>query len=94
MTRTRPAQSPTDDGILTREEVAEWLKVKPRQVERLGVPRLDLGHKTKRYLKGDVLRWLEQQRGGKDAGSGGGPVGVKDAPDGRRARRRRWASRG
>ena len=26
-------RDPTDDGILTRNEVAEWLKVKPRQVD-------------------------------------------------------------
>ena len=49
-------------GILTRAEVASWLKIKPRQLERLGVPCLDLGHKTKRYLGEDVLAWLEAQR--------------------------------
>jgi len=50
------------DAILTRDEVAAWLKVKPRQVERLGVPCLDLGRKTKRYVTKDVLAWLEAQR--------------------------------
>lgn len=50
------------DAILTRNEVAAWLKVEPRQVERLGVPQLDLGHKTKRYLAREVLAWLEQRR--------------------------------
>lgn len=49
--------------VLTRDEVAAWLKVKPRQVERLGVPCLDLGRKTKRYLMKDLLAWLETQRG-------------------------------
>lgn len=58
---------PTDDGILTRNEVAEWLKVKPRQIERLGVPQIDLGRKTKRYLRRDVVRWLEKQRMNKNA---------------------------
>jgi len=53
---------PAPDTILTREEVSAWLKVKPRQVERLGVPCLDLGRKTKRYLAKDVLAWLEVQR--------------------------------
>jgi hypothetical protein len=53
---------PALDAILTRDEVAAWLKVKPRQVERLGVPCLDLGRKTKRYLTKDVLAWLEVQR--------------------------------
>jgi hypothetical protein len=69
----------TDDGILTRREVADWLKVKPRQVERLGVPQIDLGRKTKRYLRRDVIRWLEQQRMNKHAGTTR-PVG--DRPDG------------
>lgn len=53
---------PDPSAILTRDEVAAWLKVKPRQVERLGVPCLDLGRKTKRYYGRDVLRWLERQR--------------------------------
>ena len=50
------------DAVLTRDEVARWLKVRPRQVERLGIPCLVLGHKTVRYLRADVLRWLEEQR--------------------------------
>lgn len=48
---------------MTREEVASWLRVKPRQVERLGVPCISLGRKTLRYLRGDVVAWLELQRG-------------------------------
>lgn len=53
---------PAPDAILTREEVAAWLKVRPRQVERLGIPVLDLGRKTKRHLAKDVLAWLEARR--------------------------------
>ncbi len=53
----------TDEEILTRDEVAHWLKVKPRQVERLRIPCLDLGRKTKRYARRDVVAWLEAQRG-------------------------------
>lgn len=56
---------PAPDSILTRDEVANWLKVKPRQVERLGVPVLNLGTKTKRYLVRDVLSWLESLRSGR-----------------------------
>lgn len=56
------AMPPASDSILTRDEVASWLKVKPRQVERLGVPVLDLGRKTKRYRAGDVLAWLQSLR--------------------------------
>ena len=53
---------PAPDTILTRDEVAGWLKVRPRQVERLGVPVLDLGPKTKRYMARDVLAWLDSMR--------------------------------
>lgn len=52
----------TDTTVMTRVEVAAWLKVKPRQVDRLGVPCMTLGRKTVRYLRADVLAWLQQQR--------------------------------
>jgi len=55
-------QSPPIDAVLTREQVAEWLKVNPRQVERLGIPCLDLGRKTKRYFEKDVVAWLQAKR--------------------------------
>jgi len=48
--------------VLTRQEVADWLKVEPRQVERLGVPCLALGRKTVRYLRSDVDAWLLEHR--------------------------------
>ena len=48
--------------VLTPQEAAEWLKVPPRQLGLLGVPCLDLGHKTKRYLVRDVEAWLEERR--------------------------------
>lgn len=53
---------PDPDAILTRAEVAGWLRLRPRQVERLGVPVLDLGRKTKRYLARDVSAWLDAYR--------------------------------
>ena len=49
------------DTLLTRDEVAEWLGISPQQVTRLGIPCIDLGHKTKRYLVRDVLAWLERR---------------------------------
>jgi hypothetical protein len=52
----------TDTTILTLEQVATWLQVKPRQVSRMGVPTLHLGAKTVRFLKTDVAQWLESQR--------------------------------
>ena len=51
-------------GIMTRDEVAAWLKVAPRQIDRLGIPCIDLGKKTKRYLVKDVAAWLESKRRG------------------------------
>ena len=53
---------PDPNAILTRDEVAAWLKVRPRQVERLGVPYLHFGRKTKRYLLKDVVAWLAARR--------------------------------
>jgi len=53
---------PAPDAILTRDEVAQWLRLRPRQVERLRVPVLNLGSKTKRYLARDVLAWLDTYR--------------------------------
>ena len=55
-------QHPDPGAILTRDEVASWIKVRPRQVERMGVPCLDLGRRTKRYLAHDVLTWIEKHR--------------------------------
>ena len=49
-------------AVLTREQVGQWLQVRPRQLDRLGIPCLHLGHKTKRYLAEDVQAWLETQR--------------------------------
>jgi excisionase family DNA binding protein len=53
---------PGSDPILTREEVAKWLQLKPRQVERLGIPYLRLGQRTVRYRKADVEAWLASCR--------------------------------
>jgi hypothetical protein len=49
--------------VLTLQEVAAWLKLRPRQVLRYGVPCIDLGHRTKRFLAQDVRAWLERRRG-------------------------------
>ena len=50
------------DALLTADEVAEWLKVGRRQVQRLGIPWIDLGRKTPRYQVRDILKWLETRR--------------------------------
>ena len=54
---------PAPDAILTAAEVAALLKIRPRQVQRLGFPCINLGRKTKRYKWADVLRALEERRG-------------------------------
>ncbi len=57
-------QQPRDQmlpAVMTRQQVGDFLQVRPRQVERLGVPCLNLGRKTKRYTREDVLAWLETQ---------------------------------
>ncbi len=50
------------DTVLTADEVADWVKVAQRQVQRLGIPWIDLGRKTPRYQVKDVLAWLETRR--------------------------------
>lgn len=53
---TQP-QPPVMD-VLTLQEVAEWLKISPRQVQRLGVPYIDLGERSRRYVATEVRAWL------------------------------------
>ena len=45
--------------LLTADEVADWLQIARRQVQRLGIPWIDLGRKTPRYQVRDILAWLE-----------------------------------
>ena len=61
------------DGLLTAAEVGDWLKIARRQVQRLGIPWIDLGRKTPRYQVKDVLTWLETRR------REGGPRGASPA---------------
>lgn len=58
----RPKQLSDDATVMTPIQVSEWLQVRPRQLDRMGVPSLKLGRKTVRYLREDVARWLEEQR--------------------------------
>ena len=57
-----PTLRPEPDAILTAAEVAAWLKITPRQVQRVGIPCVRVGVRTPRYLGRDVLAWLEAQR--------------------------------
>jgi len=56
--RLEPSTGSEPDPLLTQAAVATWLRIKPRQVERLGVPAVRLGHRTLRYRRSDVERWL------------------------------------
>jgi len=63
-----PHYVPPADAILSALKVAQWLKLmnrdgtpQPRQVQRLGIPCIRLGHKTIRYKAATVANWLEQQ---------------------------------
>lgn len=55
---------PANDAaeVLTPEQVADWLQIKKRQLERFKIPCIHLGNKTRRYLRSDVLDWLKKQR--------------------------------
>lgn len=48
--------------LLTADEVAAWLQVARRHVQRLEIPWIDLGRKTPRYRVKDVVAWLETRR--------------------------------
>jgi hypothetical protein len=58
-------KNPAGEEILTREECAAWLKVRPRELTRLGVPCVPLSKKLVRYIRADVTAWLESKRTGK-----------------------------
>lgn len=48
--------------VLTADEVADWLPIARRQAQRLGIPWIDLGRKTRRYQVKDVPAWLDTPR--------------------------------
>lgn len=60
MLRTPRAYPP--EAILNIEQVAEWLQVSVRTVERLDIPCTFLGTRTKRYTGKDVLKYLELRK--------------------------------
>ena len=50
------------EPLLTRKEVAGWLRVGERQVQRLGIPGVKMGHRTVMYQRGDVEAWIASHR--------------------------------
>lgn len=51
-----------DIAVMKPDEVAKLLQIDKRQLSRFGIPACRLGHKTVRYLRADVLAWIETQR--------------------------------
>lgn len=53
------------EALLTRAEVAAWLRVEPKEVTRVRnkkgvrIPVVDLGPKTKRFRRSAVEAWLQ-----------------------------------
>jgi len=48
------------EAVLTTQQVAQWLSVSRRTVQRLRIPTVQLGHRTIRYRAKDVLDYLER----------------------------------
>jgi hypothetical protein len=62
MSEIKSSCTSVTNDILTIAEVAALLRVSRWQVCTLGIPCLDIGHRTKRYFRSDVMAWLEAQR--------------------------------
>jgi hypothetical protein len=61
--REREVVALTAEAVLDIYDVARWLKISKRQAERLGIPCLYLGTRTRRYLGKTVLEYLEKKIG-------------------------------
>jgi len=48
-------------AVLTIKQVASWLQVGVRSVERMDIPCVMLGTRTRRYVAKDVLRYLDKR---------------------------------
>ena len=57
-----PPAAPADDAILTVQQVSDWTQLSVRQIQRLGIPYVDCGKRSRRYIAADVRRWLEARR--------------------------------
>lgn len=49
------------EAVLDIEQVAEWLQVSKRHAERLHIPCIYLGTRTRRYIGKQVLEFLEKK---------------------------------
>lgn len=51
-----------ETAVLDIHQVADWLQVSVRTVERLDIPCTFLGHRTKRYLGKDVIEYMNRRK--------------------------------
>lgn len=51
-----------ETAVLNIKQVAQWLQISTKSVERLDIPSVFLGTRTKRYLGKDVLDYLAKRR--------------------------------
>ena len=51
---------PADPDILTTKQVAQLLQVSPKTVRDLPIPCAPIGSRTMRYLRKDVMEYLEK----------------------------------
>lgn len=50
--------------VFDRKQLAAWLQVSERTLDRLQPPSMQLSEGVKRYLLSDVLCWLQSRRNG------------------------------
>ena len=64
-TRPIPDVTPTlaypPDAVLDTPQVARWLRISARQVQRLPIKRIALDSRNVRYLAGDVYDFLKSR---------------------------------
>lgn len=56
------AKEISDDPLLTATQVATWLRVHPKTVYTLGIPRIVLGRRSVRWRWSDVKAFAERRR--------------------------------
>ena len=49
------------DELLTRDEVAAWLKLPAKSVYDLPIPKVKLGHRTVRWRRSDVQEFIDRR---------------------------------
>lgn len=60
--RKDAAVSYPPEAVLNIRQLADWLQVGESTVERLDIPSVFLGTRTKRWIGKDVLAYLEQRK--------------------------------